>query len=123
IEPEQRQRRQHAALVRDGSRQHPVEGADAIGGDNDETIAEIVDVADLAATAGIAGHVATQEVRHESILLPFPESASGGILSSALSLSPSRSVVGRLGTTATPRKLAAPAVNKTRSQRLFLPEK
>ena len=59
VEPEQRQGREDAALVGDAGRQHPVEGADAVGGDDDEPVAEVVDVADLAAAAGIAGHVAT----------------------------------------------------------------
>ena len=58
IEPEERQGRQHAALVRNGGRQHPVKGADAIGRDNHQTIAEVVHVAHLAATDRIPWNLA-----------------------------------------------------------------
>jgi hypothetical protein len=43
-----------AALVGDAGGQHPVEGADAVGGDDDEAVAKVVDVADLTAAAGLA---------------------------------------------------------------------
>ena len=47
-------------------RQHPVEGADAVGGDDDQAVAQVVDVADLAAAARILGNVALEQRRgHE----------------------------------------------------------
>jgi hypothetical protein len=47
VEPEQRELRQHAALARDGGGQHYVERAQAIGGDDQQLVAEVVHVADL----------------------------------------------------------------------------
>ena len=42
-------------------RQHPVEGADAVGGDDDEPVAEVVHVADLAAAAREPRHLTLQQ--------------------------------------------------------------
>jgi hypothetical protein len=61
VEPEHGETREHAALVGDAGRQHPVEGTDAVRGDEDEAVAEVVDVADLAPTAWVAGDVALQQ--------------------------------------------------------------
>ena len=47
-EPEERDLRQDAALVRDAGSEHVVEGGDSIGRDDHEAIAEVVDVAHLA---------------------------------------------------------------------------
>jgi len=47
-EPEGRELVQDLPLVRDPVRQDPVERADPVGGDDEEVIAEVVDVADLA---------------------------------------------------------------------------
>jgi hypothetical protein len=51
VEPEPAHARENAALVRDARRQNPIEGADAIAGDDDEPVAQIVDIAHLAAPA------------------------------------------------------------------------
>ena len=48
LEPERRDLRQHLALVGNAGAEHVVERGDAIGGDDQQAIAEIVDVADLA---------------------------------------------------------------------------
>ena len=48
VEPEGRQLREHAALVGDAGAEHVVERGDAIGGDDQQVLAEIVDVAHLA---------------------------------------------------------------------------
>src|SRR5262249_1101870 len=58
IEPEPRQAGEDAALVGDAGRQHPVAGADPVAGDDDEAVAEVIDVAHLPATAGEALDVA-----------------------------------------------------------------
>ena len=49
VEPEGGDLRQHAALVGDARRQDPVERADPVGADQQKLIAQVVDVADLAA--------------------------------------------------------------------------
>ena len=54
LEPERGDLRQHFALVGNAGAEHVVERRDAIGGDDEQTIAEIVDVADLALTIGRA---------------------------------------------------------------------
>ena len=49
LEPERRDRRQHAALVEDRLVEHDVEGGQAVGGDHQElVVADGVDVPDLA---------------------------------------------------------------------------
>ena len=48
VEPERRQLRQHLALVGDAGAQHVVEGGDAVGGDQEQRIAQVVDVAHFA---------------------------------------------------------------------------
>ena len=60
VEPKQSQLRKDAALVGNAGRQHPVEGADAIGRDDDEAIAEVVNVAHFPATTGDAGDFTLQ---------------------------------------------------------------
>ncbi len=50
FEPERRQLRQHTAFVRNAGAKDVVERGDAIGGDEEQTIVDLVDVADLAAT-------------------------------------------------------------------------
>ena len=54
-EPEERELREDRALVRDAGGQHHVEGADAVGGDDQEAVAEVVDVPHLAPTPDQAG--------------------------------------------------------------------
>ena len=49
VEPEEAELGEHAALVGDAVGHDAVEGADAVGGDEEEGVAEVVDVADLAA--------------------------------------------------------------------------
>ena len=60
VEPEHAQAGEDAALVGDAGRQDPVEGADAVGGDQQEPFAQIVNVAHLAAPAGNPGNLALQ---------------------------------------------------------------
>src|SRR5690606_17946503 len=58
IEPEGRQLREHAPLVRDPRAEHVVEGRDAIRRHDEERVSEIVDVADLAgAEPGDVGQI------------------------------------------------------------------
>src|SRR5207249_1202350 len=68
-EPELGQAGQHAALVGNAGGQHPVESADPVGGDDDQAVPEVVNVTDLAVTAGITGNVALQQwlSRHERL--------------------------------------------------------
>ena len=49
LEPEAGELREHAALVRDARPQHVVEGRDPVGGDDEQLIADLVDVAHFAA--------------------------------------------------------------------------
>ena len=49
LEPEFRRLVENFALVRDARRENPVEGADAVGADEQDFISEIIDVANLAA--------------------------------------------------------------------------
>ena len=51
-EPERGDLGQHFALVRYAGAEHVVERGDAIGGDDQQLVAEIVDVADLARSIG-----------------------------------------------------------------------
>ena len=53
-EPERGDLRQHFPFVRDAGTEHVVEGRDAIGRDDDEAVAEVVNVPDLASTIGLA---------------------------------------------------------------------
>ncbi len=69
IEPEGAQRREHAALVGDAGRQHPVEGADAVGADQQQAATQIVDVAHLAASHGHAGKGGLQNGHVSSLVL------------------------------------------------------
>ena len=50
IEPERGDLRQHLALIGDPRAQDVVEGGDAIGGDDQQAVAEVVDVTHLAVT-------------------------------------------------------------------------
>jgi hypothetical protein len=70
LEPEASQCSEDAPLVRDGRWQNPIEGTDAIGGDNDEAIAQIVDVPNFAATVRVTLDVALRQhiAGHESSL-------------------------------------------------------
>ena len=69
VEPEQCHRAQHAPLVGDARRQHPVEGADPIGRHNDQAIAEVVHIAYLALAARPAPNLACQQrFAHDSSL-------------------------------------------------------
>ena len=49
VEPEQGHLVQHAAFVGDAGGEDVIEGGDAVGGDDQQVIADSVDVADLAA--------------------------------------------------------------------------
>ena len=49
LEPERADLRQHATLVGNAGGQDPVEGADAVGADQQQLVAQVVNVADLAA--------------------------------------------------------------------------
>ena len=49
-EPERREQCQHAPLVGDAIRQNRVEGGEAVGGDHQQMFAQIIGVANLAAT-------------------------------------------------------------------------
>jgi hypothetical protein len=60
-EPEQRELRQHHALVGDAGGQHHVEGADPIRGHDEQPVTEVVDVPDLAA----APHLQVRQARLE----------------------------------------------------------
>src|SRR5262245_38974959 len=64
IEPEERQAGEHPALVGNARRQHPVEGADAVGGDDYELVAQVVYVPHLAAPARETADVAFEQHRH-----------------------------------------------------------
>ena len=54
VEPERRNLREHLALVGDAGAEHVVERRDAIGGDDQQAVAEVVEVADLALAIGRA---------------------------------------------------------------------
>ena len=69
FQPKEGQRRENATLVGDRRRQHPVEGADAVGRHDDKTVAEVVNVPDLAAATGEAGNLTFQQRRHETFIL------------------------------------------------------
>ena len=49
LEPEPGQLRQHLSLVRDAGAEDVVERGDAIGGDDQQLVADLVDIANLAA--------------------------------------------------------------------------
>src|SRR5207247_5960682 len=49
VEPEEGKLREYLALARDGGRQHDGEGTDAVGGDDQQPPAEVVDVPHLSA--------------------------------------------------------------------------
>jgi hypothetical protein len=49
LEPERRELRQHFALVGNAGAEDVVEGGDAIGGDEEQVVSDLIDVADLAA--------------------------------------------------------------------------
>ena len=51
FEPEQRNLGEDLSLVRNGRGQHDVEGRETVGGDNQQLVAELVDVANFAAPA------------------------------------------------------------------------
>ena len=51
LEPEKRKLRQHAALIGNRRGENDVEGREPVGGDDQQAIAELVDVANLAAAA------------------------------------------------------------------------
>ena len=55
LEPEAAQLRQHAALVGDAARQHPVERADAVGAHQQQPVAQVVNIANLSAADGQFG--------------------------------------------------------------------
>ena len=55
--------RQHAPLVGDAVGQDPVERADAVGGDEQQPVAEVIHVADFAAPHGNTGDFATKQNR------------------------------------------------------------
>src|SRR5687767_65883 len=57
VEPEIRDLREDRPLVRDAGRQHDVERGDAIGGDEEVAVAEVVDVAHFAAAREGEGEV------------------------------------------------------------------
>lgn len=61
VEPEDAHRGQNAALLRDAGRHHPVEGADSVGSDDRESVAEVVDVAYFSAPAREARDLALQQ--------------------------------------------------------------
>jgi hypothetical protein len=48
VEPQHGQAREHAALVRDRRRVHDVVGRDPVGGDHQQVVPQVVDLADLA---------------------------------------------------------------------------
>ncbi len=52
IEPEKRKLRQDAALIGNGSGKYDIERGEPVGGDDEQFIAEIVDVADLSSRRG-----------------------------------------------------------------------
>src|SRR5262249_29712325 len=64
IQPEQRHGRENPPLVRDTRGQDPVKGTDAVRGDNDQAIPQVIDVADLAMAARVTFDVAFQEWLH-----------------------------------------------------------
>ena len=65
LEPERRQLREHLALVGNARAEHVVEGRDAVGGDEQQRVAKVEDVADLAVT-----------LRGESVQTRFEEGSS-----------------------------------------------
>jgi hypothetical protein len=52
FEPEKRELREDAALVGNGRGKDDVEGGEAVGGDDQELVAEIIDVTDFSARGG-----------------------------------------------------------------------
>jgi hypothetical protein len=44
-EPENRQLVQDSAFARDGTRQYKIEGRDAVGGDDEEVISQVITIA------------------------------------------------------------------------------
>ena len=52
FEPEQAGLRQHAPFVGNAGGQDPIEGADPVGGNQQQAVAEIINIADLAAMHG-----------------------------------------------------------------------
>ena len=63
LEPEERELGEHLALVRDRVGQHHVERAEAVGRDEQQPVAEVVEVADLALGVG-----RRRKLRHEWLL-------------------------------------------------------
>ena len=61
LEPEERKLVQYLALVGDSARKDDVKRADAVGDDHQQLVAEIEDIADLAALLGNAGDCALQQ--------------------------------------------------------------
>ncbi len=61
LQPEQCHRGQHRALARNAVGHHPVERADAVGGDDGERVAEVVHVAHLAAPRHEPRHLTLQQ--------------------------------------------------------------
>ena len=74
LEPEGAQAGQDAPLVGDAVGHDPVERTDAIGGDQEQPIAQVVDVADLAPPPGDrAGAEVGFEKRHDGLALGAPK--------------------------------------------------
>ena len=59
--PERRHPGEHTPLVRDAGRQYPVKRTDPVAGHQEQPVAEVVDIANLAPTNGDAGEVGLQE--------------------------------------------------------------
>ena len=63
LEPERRDLRQHAALVRNAGRQDPIKRTQPVGAHQEQFPAQIVNVADLAAPYGQSGKRSLQNDR------------------------------------------------------------
>ena len=64
LEPERAELRQDAALVGNARRHHPVERADPVGRHQEQPVAQVIDIADLAAANGYTGQVGFKESGH-----------------------------------------------------------
>lgn len=60
-EPKSAELREDSPFIRDATRQNPVERANAVGGDKEEPITELIDIAHLAARRCLAGNRALKQ--------------------------------------------------------------
>ena len=75
LEPEHGQPGQHLALVGDRGREHDVVGGDTVGGDHQQTVAELVHLPDLAAAVEVQTGQLGGCIGHDPMLTARPSSA------------------------------------------------